>query len=81
MQVRLLSSASIALSRSGWNWQTGAVLKAADFGRKGSSPFSGTDFGDEREMESGLIFNQLICEFESRHPCHIHGRMLMRDYI
>lgn len=21
-------------------------------------------------MESGLIFNQLICEFESRHPCH-----------
>ena len=25
--------------------------------------------GDEREMESGLIFNQLICEFESRHPC------------
>ena len=24
---------------------------------------------DEREMESGLIFNQLICEFESRHPC------------
>jgi hypothetical protein len=20
-------------------------------------------------MESGLIFNQLICEFESRHPC------------
>jgi hypothetical protein len=28
----------------------------------------GNDFGDEREMESGLIFNQLICEFESRHP-------------
>jgi hypothetical protein len=26
-------------------------------------------FGDEREMESGLIFNQLICEFESRRPC------------
>lgn len=25
--------------------------------------------GDEREMESGLIFNQSICEFESRHPC------------
>src|SRR6185295_9578077 len=24
---------------------------------------------DECEMESGLIFNQLICEFESRHPC------------
>ena len=24
--------------------------------------------GDEREMESGLTFNQLICEFESRHP-------------
>lgn len=22
-------------------------------------------------MESGLIFNQLICEFESRHPCQI----------
>jgi hypothetical protein len=21
-------------------------------------------------MESRLIFNQLICEFESRHPCH-----------
>jgi len=21
-------------------------------------------------MESGLIFNQLICEFESRHPYH-----------
>jgi len=20
-------------------------------------------------MESGLTFNQLICEFESRHPC------------
>ena len=27
------------------------------------------DHGDEREMESGLIFNQLICEFESRRPC------------
>ena len=26
--------------------------------------------GDEREMESGLIFNQLICEFESCRPCH-----------
>jgi hypothetical protein len=25
-------------------------------------------FGDEREMESGLTFNQLICEFEPRHP-------------
>ena len=22
-------------------------------------------------MESGLIFNQLICELESRHPCHV----------
>ena len=22
-------------------------------------------------MESGLIFNQLNCEFESRHPCQI----------
>ena len=29
------------------------------------------DHGDEREMESGLIFNQLICEFESRRPCQI----------
>jgi hypothetical protein len=39
-----------------------AVLKAADFGHKGSNPFSGTSaFGDEREMESGLIFKQLIC--------------------
>jgi hypothetical protein len=28
--------------------------------------------GDEREMESGLTFNQLICEFESRHPRHEH---------
>ena len=27
-------------------------------------------------MESGLIFNQLICEFESRHPCQSCGRML-----
>ena len=27
--------------------------------------------GDEREVESGLIFNQLICEFESRHPCQL----------
>ncbi len=27
-------------------------------------------------MESGLIFNQLICEFESRHPCQASGRML-----
>lgn len=26
-------------------------------------------------MESGLIFNQLICEFESRHPCQTFGRM------
>ena len=32
-----------------------------------------TVFGDEREMESGLIFNQLICEFESRHPCQTAG--------
>ena len=29
--------------------------------------------GDEREMESGLNFNQLICEFESRHPCQFAG--------
>ena len=29
------------------------------------------DHGDEREVESGLIFNQLICEFESRHPCQV----------
>jgi hypothetical protein len=37
----------------------------------GASPTTCTkiSFGDEREMESGLIFNQLICEFESRHPC------------
>ncbi len=28
-------------------------------------------------MESGLIFNQLICEFESRHPCQTLGRMLI----
>jgi hypothetical protein len=27
-------------------------------------------------MESGLIFNQLICEFESRRPCQTRGRML-----
>lgn len=24
-------------------------------------------------MESELTFNQLICEFESRHPCQIFG--------
>jgi hypothetical protein len=28
-------------------------------------------------MESGLSFNQLICEFESRHPCQTLGRMLI----
>jgi hypothetical protein len=28
----------------------------------------GNEFGDEREVESGLTFNQLICEFESRRP-------------
>lgn len=27
-------------------------------------------------MESGLTFNQLICEFEPRHPCQARGRML-----
>ena len=37
----------------------------------GSNPSASTN-GDEREMESGLIFNQLICEFESRHPCQIY---------
>ncbi len=31
-------------------------------------------------MESGLIFNQLICEFESRHPCQL-GANAERDYI
>ena len=36
-----------------------------------SSNLSTRTSGDEREMESGLIFNQLICEFESRHPCQI----------
>ena len=36
--------------------------------------------GDEREMESGLNFNQLICEFESRHPCQFAGDA-ERDYI
>ena len=59
-----------------------AALKAADFGHKGSSPFSGTPaFGDEREMESGLTFNQLICEFESRHPYQTLGANAERDYI
>ena len=31
-------------------------------------------------MESGLIFNQLICEFESRHPCQLWANA-ERDYI
>jgi hypothetical protein len=31
--------------------------------------------GDECEMESGLIFNQPICEFESRHPCQFIFRL------
>ncbi len=31
-------------------------------------------------MESGLIFNQLICEFESRHPCQVRANA-ERDYI
>ncbi len=31
-------------------------------------------------MESGLIFNQLICEFESRHPCQFRANA-ERDYI
>ena len=32
-------------------------------------------------MESGLIFNQLICEFESRHPCQTSRANAERDYI
>jgi hypothetical protein len=31
-------------------------------------------------MESGLIFNQLICEFESRRPCQVRANA-ERDYI
>ena len=31
-------------------------------------------------MESGLTFNQLICEFESRHPCQVRANA-ERDYI
>ena len=31
-------------------------------------------------MESGLIFNQLICEFESRHPCQLWANA-ERDYV
>ena len=31
-------------------------------------------------MESGLIFNQLICEFESRHPCQLWANAEC-DYI
>jgi hypothetical protein len=31
-------------------------------------------------MESGLIFNQLICEFESRRPCQLWANA-ERDYI
>src|SRR5215213_7227869 len=31
-------------------------------------------------MESGLIFNQLICEFESRHPCQVWANAEC-DYI
>ena len=83
MQVRLLSSAYTTFQPEWLELAYTAVLKAADFGHKGSSPFSGIDdsLGDEREMESGLIFNQLICEFESRHPCHINGRMPKHDYI
>jgi hypothetical protein len=36
-------------------------------------------FGDEREMESGLTFNQLICEFESRHPRHVISDLPIAD--
>src|SRR5256885_6347940 len=32
-------------------------------------------------MESGLIFNQLICEFESRHPCQSFRANAECDYI
>ena len=32
-------------------------------------------------MESGLTFNQLICEFESRHPCQTFWANAERDYI
>ena len=39
--------------------------------RSNRARFTNIYHGDEREMESGLIFNQLICEFESRHPCQI----------
>ena len=35
----------------------------------GSNPSAGTSMGMNAKVESGLIFNQLICEFESRHPC------------
>jgi hypothetical protein len=35
---------------------------------KTQNPKPKTTLGDEREMESGLTFNQLICEFESRRP-------------
>ena len=50
------------------NWQTRTVESRVV---EGSNP-SGSTNGDEREMESGLIFNQLICEFESRRPCQIY---------
>ena len=36
----------------------------------GSTLVASAILGDEREMESGLIFNQLICKFDSRHPYH-----------
>ena len=49
-------------------------MKSMQGNYRSSSSFSIA--GDEREMESGLIFNQLICEFESRHPCQLSGRML-----
>jgi hypothetical protein len=35
---------------------------------KGPRPKTKDLVGDECEMESRLTFNQLICEFESRHP-------------
>lgn len=60
-----------------------AVLKAADFGHKGSSPFSGIDdsYGDEREIESGLSFKQLICEARVSSSLLNLWANAMRDYI
>jgi hypothetical protein len=69
-------------SEEGNEVSAGALANAVALLKIGGSSFSVYARFAYREKSSviGLIFNQLICEFASRHPCQLWANA-ERDYI